>query len=816
MPVPIYYVSQTIGSYLTGFYGARNADEGIKNPWRLLGTRPSEAGAVADQMVSNGSYFTSYACAGTYRLLAAGNAQDGPIEARRKLYAGLLGPLRRTTHKARRFVRAAKDVTGAGAGRDGSGRLRLGERKQGWVRERFYEAWVLPPTDHELEERLLESLGKLDGARAGSLAACLRGVLERVLDEVRLYQELRREAEAAEGRGEASRELMLLEDYRALLPIWVYTQRTHAHEECEGLPVNLYDIDFWSYRPFAEDGEGGGSLPALVGHLRVCFEQDAQVVGQGLVERFEQRVDELFERCVRDDEEGWPSMAFEDGCDVDAPSVRELLARLRAGERGVVPAWAVNRGELIWLIMVSSCVGLEAALGGGGAQTADELAAAEELLDADELGRGSGVVPLSSWVGSRGAGSFDLDLGDEASDEGVVCVLGRERDPGFWTPWASRAKELLGAFFLPEMHLDARVPGGLVTRLHDAASAHFDVSTGEGRAALGDFARLEAVGSGSLDVTRELVEIAVRSLDEGLRASFDAGYDSGRGPALDLGTDERSGVGTLVGAARVAAGELNQLLVNELRAQRMDEYARIVAALDEMDLSTEERACREREARKRRDARVPSVRSAVSRWLEHVLVGYFDEQRRLRGRDSKPAFAGRSRLDVLLDQLEDEYAARYGHDPSMHLAVGQLRDALLRILSPSRVKVISRQKVNECVGEVFSSLDEAERPLYLALPSADVSARHAVLYLRGGKLTLADAGSLQGTAVIRERRELAQGATLVREEALVLEGTERRLGRMLDATWMPAERREVPELVLRRGDVIRLAGQTVVRVGGAS
>ena len=815
MHVPIYYVSQAIRSYLTALYGARNAGGGPKNPWELLGTRPSEAGAVADQMVSNGSYFTSYACAGTYRLLAAGNAQDALVEERRRLYAGLLGPLRRTTHKAR-FVRAARGGTAAGARRDGSGRLRLGEKSQGWVRKKFYEAWVLPPTDHELEERLVESLGKLDGAREGSLAACLRGVLERVLDEVRLYQELRREAEAAEERGEASRELMLLEDYRALLPIWVYTQRTHAHEECEGLPVNLYNLDFWSYSPFVEDGEGEASLPALAGHLGVCFEQDAQLVGQGLVERFAQRTEELFERCVRDDEDGWPSMAFEDGCDVDAPSVRELLARLRAGEKGVVPAWAVNRAELIWLIMVSSCVGLEAALGGSGAQTADELAAAEELLDSDELGRGSGVVPLSSRVGPHGAGSFDLDLGDEVGDEGVVCVLGRERAPGFWAPWTTRAKELLGAFFLPETHLDARVPGGLVARLQDAASAHFDVSTGEGRTALGDFARLEAVGSGHLDVKRELVEIAVRSLDEGLRASFDAGYGSGQGPALDLGTDERSGVGTLVGAARAAAKEFNELLVDALRAQRADEYARAVATIYEMGLSPEERAWRELEARKRRDARVTSVRSAVSRWLEYVLEGYFDEQRRLRGRDSEPAFAGRSRLDVLLDQLEDEYAARYGYDPSMRLAVGRLRDALLQLLSPRRVKAISRRRVNECVVEVFSSLGKAEESRYLTLPSADVSARHAVLYLRGGRLTLADAGSLQGTAVIRERRELARGAALVREEALVLEGTERRLGRMLDATWMPSERREVPEVGLRRGDVIRLAGQTVVRVGGAS
>lgn len=815
MPVPIHYVSQAIGSYLTALYGARNAGGGLENPWRLLGTRPSEAGAVADQMVSNGSYFTSYACAGTYRLLAAGGAQYGPVEERRKLYAGLLGPLRRTTRKAR-FVRAARGGTAAGARRDGSGRLRLGEKSQGWVRKKFYEAWVLPPTDHELEKRLVESLGKLDGAREGSLAACLRGVLERVLDEVRLYQELRREAEAAEERGEASRELMLLEDYRALLPIWVYTQRTHAHEECEGLPVNLYNLDFWSYRPFAEDGEGRGSLPALVDDLRSCFEQDAQLAGQGLVERFVQRVDDLFEQCARDDESGGPSLAFEDGCDVDTPSVRELLARLQAGEKGVVPAWAVNRAELIWLIMVSSCVGLEAALGGGGTQTADELAAAEELLDSDELGRGSGVVPLSSRVGSHGAGSLDLDLGDEAGDEGVVCVLGRERDPGFWTPWAVRAKELLGEFFLPETHLDATASDGLPAQLRDAAIAHFDLSTREGAEALGSFARLEAVGSGRLDVAGMLVDAAVRALGEGLRESFDSGYEPGQGSALDLGTDERSGAGTLVGAARAAAEELNRLLVDELRAQRESEYARTVAALDEEVPDPEERALREREARKRRDARVPSVRAAVSRWLERVLEGYFDQQRALRGRDSGPAFAGRSRLDVLLDQLEDEYAARYGHDPSMRLAVGQLRDGLVRLLSPARVKVISRRKVCASVDEVFSSLGKAEGSRYLTLPSADVSARHAVLYLSGGRLMLADAGSLQGTAVIRERREPSQGAALVREEALVLEGTGRRLNRMLDATWMPSERREVPEVELRRGDVIRLAGQTVVRVGGAS
>lgn len=822
MPVPIHQVSLAIGSYLTALYGARNAGGELKleNPWKLLGATPSELGAVADQMVSNGNYFTSYACAGTYELFSVDDGHDMPDSKRQQIYEDLLGPLRRKTRMARSFARAEEDERPAGTRRDGSGRLRLGEKKPAWVRKKFYDVWTLPPTDPELERGLATSLKRLGVMRDRGIAVPFRGELEgvlgRVLDEIRFYQELRREANAAE-RGGGGRELTILEDYRTLLPIWVYTQRAHADEECNGLPMNLYDLDFWSYRPSAEDGESAGSLPALVESLRKCFEQDAQLAGQGLVERFAARAEELFERCANDDVEGGPSMAFEEGHGVDSPTVRELFGRLRAGEKDVVPAWAQNRAELIWLVMVSSCVGLEAALGSSETRTADELALVETLLDADELGRGSGVVPLGSRVGRRDAGSFDLDLGEDAPEEGAACVLGRERDPRFWPLWAARAKELLGAFFRPETHLDATVPDGLLARLRDDVSARFDASTREGRAALGDFARMEEIGSGRLDVARVLLDFSVRAVEKCLRTSFGAAAESGKGPVLDLGTDERAGAGTLLGAARVAAREFDDFLADELRAQRAHEYARAIAELDEAALDKGERASREQEAERRRDARLPSMRSAVSKRLEYVLRGYFDDQRRLRGCDEEPtAGGGRSVLNVLLDQLEDEYAKTYGHDPSMRLAVAKLRGSLSSTMSSGRVKTISQRKVNVCVDEALVGFGRLEAQRYVTLPSPDVSARHAVVYLSGGRLMLADAGSRQGTAVIRTRRERAGDGVLVHEEALVLEGTERRLDRMLAASWMPADRREVPEVGLRRGDVIRLAGQTVVSVGGAS
>lgn len=806
MPVPIYHVSRALGSYLTDLYGARNAGDHVANPWVLVGIGPNEAGAIADQMVSGGNYFTCYASAFTNLILSTEDDGQRPrpqeeVDLLRKLYAKILGGAKRRPARGRNQAQPQEEGADPSERRDTTGRLRLSEKKQRWVREQFYKEWVYPPIAQEVEDYLMSVLGESQQSRFAKIA---EGVIERALGELRFYRDLRKSVNALSDDG--SRERRLLEDYRTLLPLWVYTQRTHASEDDPGLLLNLYDLDFWSYDP----GEGEAPLERLVDELCGCFIDDGALAGEARVEEFRFRAEDLFRRCV--DEAEMADRAFETGRRTESSTIEHLFQRSRETGRAVVPAWAQHRAELIWLIMVSSCVGLEAALGPSDRATADDLIVSDQRLDDDCLGRGSGAVPLSVRVGRRDVGSFDLRLADDAPDGLVVCVLGRERDPRFWTSWADRAKELLGMFFQPETHLDEKDPDGLPARLKAAIGSRFDASTREGRTALKEFARLEAIAAGQLDTARELRDASLRALDDCLRLSFCVDADSAEGPVLDLGTNGRCAEGTLVGAARRAAEELNELLTSLLRAQREDEYARAVAG----DVrGPDGRALDEDEARKRRDARMPSVRARASSLLEGVLTTYFNDQRFLCDRDGDPVAGNRSKIDLLLDRLEDEYGERHGRDPSMRLAVTRLRRVLVPVMSPSRVKTLSLRKMRACVDEVFSSFDEAEKSCFVALPSADVSARHAVAYLRDGRLTLVDAGSLQGTAALRQEREGGGGIVLVRESALVLEGTERRLDKMLDATWMPQERVEVPEVVLRRGDVIRLAGQVAVGVGGA-
>ena len=819
--IPLYYVNYALRAYLESLYKPKSMDSHtansvtLENPWKLVGMRPYELGAVADQMISNGSYFTSYACAGTYRLLSQESGGLGDMKSRRALCAGLWGKARRTTNLARSVTKKA----GRGAGAEAApsarlgnvGRLRLSEKGPGYARAPFFDEWILPPADPETERFLETYLERFEGEEVSKAAAAFRGVLERMLGEMRFYRRLIEEAERSEASGRRGRELVLLDDYRTLLPIWVYTQRTHAYEEHEGLPVNLYNLDFWSYRPYEDDGAVQGTVPVLIEDLLACFARDRHSVDLGLVERFDERAAELFDRCVLDDKLGAPDDDFDAGRAVDSPTVEELFGRLRSGERDVVPAWAHNRAELIWLIMVSCCVGLKEALGPSDISTADGLMLTEGRLGSAELGRGSGVVPLSKVVGKRDAGSFDLRL-DDAAKDGVVCVLGREYKTDFWNRWQVRAKELLEEFFCSETHLDEEGVDSLATRVRSVAQS-FDARDKRGARRLGDYARLGAVSSGRLDVAETLRGLALDALRSCLDASFAADLDAGQDSLLDLGTRERWGEETLLGAARAAAEALDSILAAELEEERADEYALAMDALRRGDLNEEERAFEERRARNRRDARIPSVCGAVQESLNREFKKYFDEQRSLRSRGEDSPCA-RSRLDVLLDRLEDEYAVEHGHDPAMRFAVARLRDVLSMVVSPSRVKAISRRRVVTCVEEVFSSVAKGEECAFALIASPDVSARHAVLYLEGGHLMLADSGSLQGTAVLREKRETREdGSTEVHEEAFLLEGTARRRDDMRSASWMSGSPCEVATIVLRRGDVVRLAGRSAVVVG---
>ena len=793
--VALYYVDSALGSFLA------DPDEkgGPRNVWETVGVSPSEPGGISGQMLCNGNYFTCYACAGTHRALATegpGGSQE-KLKNRRETYVQCLGEAKSafTVNKRKERLRLEK---AAGEGhapkrRDQAGRLHLEKYDQAWVRDSF-DDWMLPSVSSDAVDYLRLVLKWTREPNRGGTAFALGDAVERALGEIEFYQELRDDAcPLVKAKfGPDSKEGRRLKCYRKLLPIWVYTQCLHASSYDCGLLLNLYNVDFWGRKERIE---------SLVDELCACFELDAPLAERDLVGEFRTSALDAANRCMNDID--LIEEAFLAECQTESPTVRELFEKsLR--EEWDAPEWAQNRAELIWLVLVSCCKGLAVALGEDDRTTDDCLDGDGARLDSNELGPGSGYLPLHVSEGGRDFPSVNLKLSEDCP-EGVICVLGHLYDDRFWkVVWTESACRLLGDLFTPDAHMgspeqvDAGRPEGLLARLWDAAS-WFDVRMEEQGDHLGDFSRLDVVSSGRLDVAGALRSSLAAALSRCLTASLAPDDGTGRGPELDLGARGRDGEGTLLGALSAAVDEVNDLLVAAWKEQAERELSAELERIAEMDVSAEERRALERRAENRGRRRPPNARGALLERLRRVTEGYFDELRRLDG----DAALG---LGALFRQLELAYADRCGRDPSMRFALARVR----KILKGKLGKVIRLRDIEAVVKEVFSSFAKAERAAFVSLSSPYVSGRHAVLYLEGGSLMLADAGSTNGTAVMRR----APDADCL-PERYVLKGGERtreeRVIRVTDKLGGVPEAVDV--LPLHRGDSIRLAGETVVGVG---
>ena len=790
--VALYYVDRALRSFL----GDPNEKGGPKNVWETVGVSPSEPGGISGQMLCNGNYFTCYACAGTYRALATegpGGSQD-KLDDRRRTYVQCLGEAKCTfsAYKHKERLRLEKTAGGGHASkkRDQAGRLHLEKYNQAWVRDSF-DDWMLPSVSADAVDHLLKMTRK---PNRGGTAFALGDAVERVLGEIEFYQELRDDNFdlVKEKIGTDSKEGRRLKCYRKLLPIWVYTQCLHASSYDCGLLLNLYNVDFWGRK---------NRIESLVDELCVCFERDAPLAERNLVKDFRDMASYAAKCCEEDLDNIEKDFLVE--CQTESPTVRELFEKsLR--EEWDVPTWAQNRAELIWLVLVSCCKGLAIALEEDDRTTDDCLDGNEARLDSNELGPGSGYLSLHVNEGGRDFPSVNLKLSEDCS-EGVIRVLGHLYDDRFWNVvWAESACRLLSDLFTPDAHMgspeqvDAGRPEGLLARLWDAAS-WFDVRVEGQRGHLGDFSRLDVVSSGRLDVVGALRSSLAAALSRSLAASLASDGGAGRGPELDLGARGRDGEGTLLGALSVAVDEVNDLLVAKWNEQAERELTEELERIAKMDVSAEERGDRERLAKNRGGRHPSSIKGALLERLRRVTEGYFDELCRLDG----DAALG---LGALFRQLELAYADRCGGDPSMRFALARVRE----ILEGSLGRVIRFRDVEAVVREVFSSFAKAEQATFVSLSSSYVSGRHAVLYLEGGRLVLADAGSTNGTAVIRRTSDVD-----CLPERYVLKGGERtreeRVIRVTDKLGGVPEAIDV--LPLRRGDSIRLAGETVIGVG---
>ena len=469
--VALYYVDRALGSFL--------ADPGEKggprNVWETVGVSPSEPGGISGQMLCNGNYFTCYACAGTYRALAAegpGGSQDR-LEDRRRTYVQCLGEAKSTftanKHKERLRLEKAAGGGRASKKRDQAGRLHLEKRDQAWVRDSF-DGWMLPSVSSDAVGSLRSVLKRTRGPNRGETDSALGDAVERVLGEIEFYQELR-ELKGDVGRlvkknyMSDSEEGRRLKCYHKLLPIWVYTQCLHASSHDCGLLLNLYNVDFWSSKKRIE---------SLVDELCVCFEHDAPLAERDLVKEFCELVCYAAKRCEEDLDD--IKNAFLAECQTESPTVRELFEQsLR--EEWSAPDWAQNRAELIWLVLVSCCKGLAIALEEDDRKTDDCLGGDEARLDSNELGSGSGYLPLHVNEGGRDFPSVNLKLLVDCPD-GVICVLGHLYDDRFWeVVWMRSAYRLLEDFVTPEAHLGSREeieagkPRALLARLWETTES---------------------------------------------------------------------------------------------------------------------------------------------------------------------------------------------------------------------------------------------------------------------------------------------------------------------------------------------------------
>ena len=857
--IALYYASVSLGKFLSYSYGKRDSKKSgpVKNVWEMVGVRPSEGMGLSDQMLTNGNYFTCYACADTYALLSV-EREDvpeawGTLEERRRAYADLLNKAKGnfSLAKYRKAEGAPQKAEGApqkadddpqkaegdpqeaeGASpkkRDQSGRFKYDKLDLERIDEKFSNEWIFPRLSKDAVKELSEAVDRGAEAEQGSVDAALGRIAERILDEAKFYEDLyeNRVPLVEENWNEESDERIKLDCFWTLLPIWVYTQCLHAIDYVDGLPLNLplnlYNIGFW---------EKESAVQELINRLCNRFLDDGQLSGRDLVNKFKEEALKLAEACAKD------TQTIEDdfmrGRQTETSTVRELFEKSLKGKLRL-PDWAKWRGALIWLIIVSCCVSIERALEGVKSmipfdpakeradlkdiakerRTSACLEGDDSLLDANELGRGSGGLPLHVSEGNRDLPSTSLRLATDALEDEILCVLGHAYESRFWeVVWLKSTHGLLEDFFMSEIHLGSREeveagdPRGLLARLWETAESFGRRSVGR-TSPLRGLSRVEAVASGRLDVVGELRSALASRLFDCLERSFSRDEGAGHGPELVLGPSRGSGgEGTLIGAVCAAVDDVCELISDAWKIQMERELAEERERIAQMDVSAEERRELEKAAESRSKRRSPNVRSAMLERLLRDARGYFGEQGVL-GWGSERVGGEPSQLETLFRQLEQVYEEKYGSDPSMRFALARVR----RELSGRLKKAIRLDDVWDVVKKVFAGVAEAEKEAFLQLSLPDVSARHAVLYLESGRLMVADAGSLNGTVVIRRPSD---GTTVSDEpRRFVLRGAERtKIERVVEATDVLGG---VPETVdalpLCRGDVIRLAGRTAIGVG---
>lgn len=766
--------SEQLRKYLNWRYGVERPNKPWRapSPWKTVGISPSEPKGVADQLLTNGSYFTCYASAATCRLLDPGlDVTDEELGRRRRTYVELFYNAQESRQKDSRIKT-----------RDQRGKIKQETVKD--TRKDFYDKWVFPCCS---SSNTVEGLrDALDASSNNPLAGEWEQAIVRMLDEVAFYQELRQgDNELARECFEEDLERYLLDCQRVLLPICVYTQCLHASASDPMLPLNLYTIDFWACDPPA----GTPSVRTFV--EQICTSSESEVPSR-LIDEYRETALSLFEQCVNDAAEVEEAFDKHHDCD-DTPSVRELFEQSLWGE-WKAPEWARRRGELIGMVLRAIFVGLrsglERELDSGFRGTADEFLQDEGRLGGDALGKGSGYVPMSLRIGGEELSFPRLDLRCDVPD-GVVHVLGRAYGSGHWDALTRQVRNSLSSPWsdLVGGMLDASDPASLVSRLRAHAEGYRPESP-TARRWLGDYADLRTVSSGGLDVAGLLQ----RALEEELPDSLTARAWETFGECL----------GATKEVLQVAVRRVREILEREWaaeRTQRLEEERARIAAL-EVDPGEKERL--ERDAVSRSRKRPPAIWDGVRSRLSSIAEKCFDDLVVLRDRAKGASEGERSGIDVLLDSLEDAYAVEHAHDPSLRFALSQLRkewaDKLAECVGASK---LGPKDLASLAEKVFKEASEKERGGYLELSAGDVSGRHAVLFLEEGVLRLADVGSLHGTAVLR-----GEG------EAFVLEGSGRtRTAEMCSEPWMPAAYGVVPTVALRRGDVVRLAGATAIVVG---
>ena len=736
-PTPAYLYSQAVNEYL----GTLTEEE---MSWGAVGISPQSGIHLADQLISCGNYFTCYACAETARLL---DVRGADLPARRARYAKCFGGAKKSSSTLRL------------SGLHGSSSADMRR-----IRKNFYEGWSFPPGGKRVRAALVAT-------KASSDAAC-SAAAERMLDELDLYVSLRDGSSDVLplSQHDTSPDARTLWCYRTLLPIWVLTQSAYASAGTMGLPLNIYNLGFWSSEQTG--GSGEPIVLELVDRLCAYFRLDP-LVREGEVEEFSRRTQLAYDLCA--------NLADEAECfrertsSQNLPTVRNLLrARVRGNLR--IPRWAIARARLIELVAVASFVGLGAALRGDEeVATGSRLGEVGETMSHARLGRGSGTVPLALIDGASGATwrTVTVDLGQDAKD-GPIALFGSVYAQGHWPRWHSRAKELLGRFFSASYHLDESNPKSLLSRLCGVAETY-----GIERKRLGRFLALEEVASGRMDIYACLRAI----LEEELRACLLMMFDSAAHiPQLVRGALDGGDSATLIGAMRRTAQRFNGLLLEAWNKQHNG--ARPTA---------------------NGMAYPPSLKTSLFEDLRKEVLAYFGEQRCKLTHETVSAKEARTQLFDLIGELEIEYGRDHGQDPSAHFLVALIKGRLYERLITSHSAPIRLDEVEGAMGEAFDSYVKAERDRFLPFSAPDISRRHALLYLENGSLFLADCGSTHGTALVR--------ATLP-GGARVLEGSQRTsLARIMGSSWVGEDAEIVAHSDVYRGDVVRMAGASAVRVG---